>query len=700
MNIMFNKGERALNRIPDAILKHRRIVLFVFLGAALAGLFLSTLVDINYNLSDYLPADAPSTAALEKLESSFSQDVPNIRIYIKDVAIPEALDYKARIASVSGVEQVLWLDDVVDVYRPLAMADPDTVEAWYKDGGALISASIDTAQAAESVAKLREVVGDRGVLSGEAVNLAAAQGTVANEIPKIMLFVVPLVLIILIFSTSSWFEPVLFLITIGIAILVNEGTNIFLGQISFVTRATSAVLQLAVSMDYAVFLLHAFARFRHEGVGLHEAMSKAMKQSFSAIAASAATTVLGFLVLALMRFKIGPDMGVVLAKGVLISFVSVTVLLPVLALSTARLMDKTHHRPLLPSFEKFGRFVVRICVPLGVVIVLLIVPSFLAQKSNTFIYGSSGMQSEGSQIKKDAQEINAKFGESVQMVLLVPEGDEADETALGDALGELGDVTSVVSYANTVGVQIPSGFLPKEQAEVFRSGGYSRLILYVSTPDEGDSAFRAVEAVRETAHEYVRDGYYLTGQSVVNYDLKQTITGDNPIVTIAAVIAIGVVLLLTFRSLSIPLLLLLTIEGAIWLNLSIPYFAGDTLNYIGYQIISAVQLGATVDYGILFSQHYMRNRERYGKREAARKAVAGTAASILTPACILAIAGLTLGFVSSNGIISQLGAILGRGAVISAAMVLLFLPGLLTAFDKVIQKTTLKTFRKRKELKP
>jgi len=698
---MFNSGGRVLKRIADTILRHRRIVLFVFLGAALAGLVLMPLVGINYRLSDYLPEDAPSTAALNELEGSFNEDIPNADVYLRNVTIPEALEYKERIAAVPGVERVIWLDDVVDVYRPLAMADTEIVEAWYKDGGALLSVGIDTGEGVKTaVSQIRRIVGDRGVLSGQAVNLAAAQDTVAGEIPKIMMFVVPLVLIILVFSTSSWFEPVLFLITIGIAILVNEGTNIILGQISFVTRATSAVLQLAVSMDYAVFLLHAFARFRNGGLDLREAMSKAMAQSFSAIAASAATTVLGFLVLALMRFKIGPDMGFVLAKGVLISFVSVVVFLPVLAMSTARLMDRTRHRPLLPSFERFGRFVVRVCVPLGVVVALLIVPAFLAQKSNRFIYGSSGMQSENSQIKKDAQEIDAAFGESVQMVLLVPEGDEAKEAALGDALTEREGVRSVVSYANTVGVQIPSGFLPEEQAEQFRSGGYSRLILYVGTPDEGHRAFAAVEAVRDTAREYYGDGYYLTGESVVNYDLKQTITGDNQVVSAAAVIAIGLVLMLTFRSLSIPLILLLTIEGAIWLNLGLPYFTGDSLNYIGYQIISAVQLGATVDYGILFAQNYLRNRELYGRREAAQKTVSGTAASILTPAGILTIAGLTLGFVSSNGIISQLGLILGRGAAISAAMVLLFLPSLLTVFDGVIWKTSLKTFRKPKELKP
>lgn len=679
-------------------MKHKRTVAFTFLGVALVSLFMMAFVNVNYSLSDYLPDDAPSTAALNVLNDSFQEDIPNVSVYIKDVSIPQALEYKAKIKNVNGVESVLWLDDVTDVRRPIEMADQRTVEAWYKDGGALFSVTVDTSDVVKTVGELRQAVGDKGVMSGEAVNLAAAQGTVMGEIPRIMLFAVPLVLIILLLSTSSWFEPFLFLIAIGVAILVNEGTNIILGNISFVTRASSAILQLAVSMDYAVFLLHSFARFRQKGLELKDAMRSAMVESFSAIAASAATTVLGFLALALMRFKIGPDMGIVLAKGILISFITVTVLLPVLALSTTRLMDRTHHRPLLPSFDKFGRLVVRICIPLAVVVALLIVPGFLAQKNNRFIYGSSGMHSENSQIKIEADTINKVFGESVQMVLMVPEGQPAQEAALGSALEKVQDVKSVVSYTTMVGAQIPDGFLAKEQVEQFRSGGYSRLILYVATPDEGAEAFSAVETVRQTAAQYYEE-FYLTGQSVVNYDLKATITTDNRVVMLAAILAVGIVLLITFRSLSIPLLLLLTIEGATWINLGMPYFAGNSLNYIGYQIISSVQLGATVDYGILLAQRYMGNRSLMDKKDAARAAVAGTAASILTPASILTIAGVTLGLVSSNGIISELGVILGRGAAISAAMVLLFLPGLLTLFDRGIQRTTLRSFGKRKELK-
>ncbi len=677
-----------MEHFANKILEHKKSILIVSIAAALLCGALLTMVSVNYNLADYLPEDAPSTVAIDVMNSSFTEGIPNVNVFIPNVSIPEALEYKKQFADVSGVSSVLWLDDVVDIYKPVEMADQETAEAWYKDGGALFVLTADNENSIAIIDDIRRIAGDDSVLSGETVNNVTVQSTTMSEILRIMLYVVPLVLLILLFTTSSWFEPVLFLITIGVAILINEGTNIFLDEISYVTRATSAILQLAVSIDYAVFLLHSFARFRQDGFEVKEAMKKAVANSFSAIAASAATTVFGFLALTLMKFKIGPDMGLVLAKGVLFSYISVMVFLPIFAIYTAKLMDKTHHRSLMPSFKGFGKVAVRSCIPLAAVIFMILVPSFLAQQNNEFLYGSSGMHSEDSVVRKDANYISNIFGETQQMVLLVPEGDTVNENTLTTALAEVPNVTAVISYSNAVGIQIPAEFLPGEKLSQLRSGGYSRFILYAATPDEGNKAFAVVEEIRKAAGEYYGDTYHLIGQSVINYDLKETITKDYLPVTMASIIAIGLVLIVTFRSVSIPLILLLTIEGAIWINLGLPYFTGNSLNYIGYQIISAVQLGATVDYGILFVQHYMGNRKSLEKREAARLAISDTAASILTPAGILTAAGLVLGLVSTNGIISQLGTILGRGAIISAVMVLLFLPALLILFDGLIQRTT------------
>lgn len=694
LNLLNPQKDIDLNRLSESILKHKKSILIIFTLLALLSAVLMQLVGVNYTLSDYLPDDAPSTAALQVMEDNFDESLPNLSIYIEDVSISQALEFKTQLALQQGVNSVLWLDDVIDIYEPLETQDQDTIQTWYKDGSALFSVTVEENNLTETIAALQEFVGEKGILSGDALNQSIAQDSAAEEVPKIVLFIVPLVLLILLLSTSSWFEPVLFLLTIGVAVLLNEATNIFLGEISFITRSASGVLQLAVSMDYAVFLLHSFARHRQTEATIAQAMSKAMKESFSSIAASATTTVFGFIVLVLMRFKIGADMGIVLAKGILFSFICVMTLLPVLVISTSKLMDKTHHRPLMPKFEKFGKVIARICIPVAIIVMLFVIPGYLGQKNSNFLYGSSGMISPNSVEQQNKDKIDSIFGKSVQMVLLVADDDVVKEAQLSTSLENIEQVTSVVSYTNYVGKEIPADFLSSDQLSAFRSNGYSRLILYVDTTDEGDEAFAVVDTVRSTAQNYYPDSYYLVGQSVVNYDLMNTIVSDNKVVRLAVVLSIGMVLLLTFRSLSIPLILLLVIEGATWINLSVPYFTGSSLNYIGYQIVSSVQLGATVDYGILFVSKYMANRQLLDKRNAIYETITSTTASIITPASILTIAGLMLGFISSNEIISQLGIILGRGAVLSSIMVLTVLPGLLFIFDNVVQKTTLKKRKK------
>ncbi|HHX77056.1 MAG TPA: MMPL family transporter, partial [Firmicutes bacterium] len=250
-------------------------------------------VKTNYRLSDYLPESTPSTRALRLLQDNFEDNMPNLVVYVEDIGIPEALALKQKLSKSPGVKSVFWLDDVIDVYKPLEMADPAVVASWYKDGTALFSLSLKEDNVAENINALKALIGDRGLLSGQALNHAVAQKSTSEEIPKIVMFIVPLTLFILFLSTGSWFEPVLFIITIGAAILINEGTNAFIGEVSFITKSAGAILQLAVSMDYAVFLLHRFSRFRQEGLALQKAMAEAMIVSFPSIAASAVTTIIG-----------------------------------------------------------------------------------------------------------------------------------------------------------------------------------------------------------------------------------------------------------------------------------------------------------------------------------------------------------------------------------------------------------------------
>lgn len=667
------------------VVKHRKAILVWTLILTLLGIFGVLFVPVTYDLAAFLPEDTMTVRALRLIDEKNS---PNMQLMIPRLGIREALAAKEEIKSCPHVSAVLWLDDVIDVRGvPESMIDKETLGAWWREEGALFRVTVDQNAYAWGFDEIRAKFPD-SIASGNAANQARIMSVSMQEIGKIIPYVLPVALVILFLATSHWLEPVLFLAAIGVAVCMNEGSNVMLGGISFVTRSSSAVLQLAVSIDYAVFLLHRFSELRRAGMGAEEAMAKAIARSASAIAASAMTTVFGFLALMLMKFKLGWDMGFVLAKGVMISYLSVMLFLPALAVTMIKFIDKTAHRPLMPAFNRFARAVVRFAAPLTAVFLLLLPLAFLGQRHNNFLYGSGGMHAPDSQVRREADEIERLFGRGRQMLLMVKEGAPARAEKLGKELALLPRVTSVTSYSSMVGSGVPDIVVPEKGLQSLRGNGFDRIILAADTDEEGEEAFLLVDRVRALAEKYYGDDWRLAGDSVANYDMKNVITADNVKVLLGGLLSIGLILLITFRSFSVPLVLLLCIEGAIWINLSLPYFMGDKLNYIGYQIVSSVQLGATVDYGILLTQRYLEARAGNDKRKAAGEALRGTAGSILPPAMILTMAGVLLGLVSSNGVISQMGYILGRGAALSAAVVLLVLPHILIWMDGLILKTT------------
>ena len=677
-----------MKHISEAVIRHRRLIVWIALLLCVVSVFAAQSVKVNYDLSVYLPREAPTVKALDQIKTS----LPNLQLYLPGLSIQETLREKERLAALPGVEDILWLDDVIDLRdTPLDMQDEDMLSQFYHDGP-LFHLTIPEAQQSRTVLTLREMYPD-GYLKGTAADNAQQINVTMGQVATIVYYVVPLCLIILALATRHWLEPVLFLLAIGVAILINEGTNIFLGSISFITRACSAILQLAVSIDYAVFLLHRFSEFRDQGNTPVEAMKMAMRKASSAIAASAMTTVFGFLALLLMNFSLGRDMGIVLAKGVLLSYLSVMIVLPAIAISCVKWIDKSRHRSFIPSFGRFGKAVVRFGAPLAIVMLLALPLAFMMQQQNTFVYGTGGMHSPDSPLRLEARRIENRFGGERMMLLMVPEGDRAQEVRLGRALREVPGILSVMSYVDTVGAEIPLQVLDAQIAEQFYADGYARFILTTDRPDEGPDAFDMVEQVRETASLYYPQSGHLLGEAPVNLDLKTFISADNLKVLLAGIISIGMVLLLSFKSLSIPIILLVIIEGSIWLNMASPYVMGTTLNYIGYQIVSSVQLGATVDYGILLTQRYLEGRGRQlAPKAAAAWALEVSTGSILPPALIFTLAGYALGIlVRENGIISEMGVIIGRGTVLSVVMVLLVLPKVLVWCDGLIRKTTLKS---------
>lgn len=673
-----------MEKFYTSVVKHRKLIITLFLISSVVCMFLKSFVSVNYDMNDYLPSNAKSTIALDVMQEEFDGGIPNARVMIRDVTIPQALEYKEKIEKVEGVTDVTWLDDTVDITIPIAMLDEDVVDNYYKDNTALFSVTIEEHYRISAVEEIRNIIGEDNAMTGSAVSTAVATTNTVSEIRKITVIAVLFVLLVLVLTTTSWLAPLVILLGLGVAIVLNNGTNLIFGEISFVTNAAGSILQLAVSLDYSVFLIHRFEECRRETEDADKAMINALCKSTTSILSSGLTTVIGFLALVLMQFKLGPDLGLALAKGVAISLITVFLFMPALILGTYKWLDKTEHKSIMPGFKSFGRFARKMATPMVCIFIVVIAPSFLASNANKYNYGSSQIYGEGTTYGRDKTAVESIFGKNDTYVLLVPRGNNATEAELSNELKAIPQVSDIISYVDTVGKEIPKEYLDEDTLSLLQSENYSRFVITVDADYEGEATFELVKEIEEMADKYYPDKAHLAGEGVSTYDLMRTITADMSKVNLLAIGAVFIVLLLTMKSITVPIILVLSIETAIWLNLSVPYFMDSSVYYIAYLIISSVQLGATVDYAILMTERYKENRSSYKKRDAIVQTISDVMVSILTSGSVLTVVGLLLGFISTNKLLAQLGIFIGRGAIFSLSIVLFVLPGLLFVLDGLI----------------
>lgn len=676
-----------MKRFYEKIVQYKKCLVVLFTFSALLCLWVGQRVAVNYDIADYLPSHSPSSRALEVMEEEFEGGIPNARVMISNVTIAEALEYKEKLARVEGVEAVTWLDDAVNILQPLATLDQEQVQTYYQDNTALFTVTIKEDMRIEAVQNLRELIGEDQAMSGSAVSTAISTTATVSEVQLISVFAVLFVLVVLVLTTTSWVEPIIVLVGLGVAIAINKGTNLMFGEISFVTNAAGSILQLAVSLDYSVFLLHRFEECRQTNSDVKSAMVEALGKSTLSILSSGLTTVIGFLALVLMQFRLGPDLGLALAKGVAISLIIVFTFMPALILLVYRQIDRTKHRPFVPKLQSLGKWVSRLSMPLVILFALVIVPSYLASNANDYYYGASHIFNETTQLGADTLAIEKRFGQNDTYVLLLPQGDLATETKLSQALNELPQVKSIISYVDLAGAEIPLSYLDETTRAKLMSENYSRMVLSVNVPYEGEETFSVVETIRHIANQYYPDDYYLAGEGVSTYDLMKTISTDMTKVNLVAILAVFIVLVFSLKSVLLPIFLVLSIETAIWLNLAIPYFSDTPIFYIAYLIISSIQLGVTVDYAILMTDRYRENRMQGSKKEAVIQTIMDVTVSILTSGSTLTVVGLLMGYISSNQLLGQLGLFIGRGAIFSLIIVLFVLPGILYLFDHFIIKS-------------
>lgn len=674
-----------MHKFYHRVIQYRVPVMIAFLVVMAVCIICRSRVGVDYDMNDYLPASSPSTVSLNMLEKQFDGNIPNARVMVKNVSLQQALNYKARIEKAEGVEQVSWLDDVVDIGVPLAMYNQDTVKKYYVNKNALFTVTMNEEKRSEAVAAIRKIIGQNNCMTGSAVSTAEATASTVSQIKIITVAAVLFTLMVLMLTTTSWAEPFIVLAGLGVAIMINSGSNLMFGTISFVTNAAGNILQLAVSLDYSVFLIHRFEEYR-EKMEPKAAMEEALVKSTSSIASSGLTTVIGFLALVLMRFRIGPDMGLALAKGIAISLLTVFLFMPGLILTFYKFMERTEHRSFLPDFHRLGNLVVRIMVPMVVIMAILVVPSYIMSTRNSYYFGSSHIFSQKTKYGKDTAAIQKVFGKNDTYVLMVRNNDDQKERELANAVKKLKGVGSVTDAETLLGPAVPSEALPDSILSKLQTDQYRRMVIYVNEAYEGSATFSLVKKIRSTASRYYGKSYYLAGEGVSTYDLMDTITSDMTKVNLIAIGAVFLVLLLTMRNVFLPVILVLAIETAIWINFTIPALIGKSVFYIAYLIISSIQLGATVDYAILFTERYRENRTKYDRKESVRQTISQCTGSVLTSGTVLTVVGLLLGKVSTHGVLAQLGTFLGIGTMLSLAMVVFVLPGLLYLSDRLFIK--------------
>ncbi len=451
-------------------------------------------------------------------------------------------------------------------------------------------------------------------------------------------------------------------------------------------------MQVAIALDFSFFLLHRFNEERGRHGSVAEDMVQSCCLSSVAVFSSGCTVCIGFIALAAMQFKIGPDLGLALAKGIAISLVSVFTFVPSMFVQFDGFVQKSQHRPFVPPLGKFARLVLKVCIPAAVVILAVVYPARVASTSSdiTYYYGTSHIFGSDTRLGQDMDKVKEVFGNSDTYVVLVPRGEVSEEQALSNELKALPEVKSIQSYVDVASPYIPTGMAEKDTLDLVEGEHYSRLVLTVTAPYEGPSTFKLVKKIRCIADKHYPGKAMLAGEGVSTTDLKDTITVDKGKVDLIAVVAVFAVLLLATKSLSLPIILVLVIETSIWVNFAAPLYTGMHEFFLAYLIVSSIQLGVAVDYGILIADRYREDRVTMHKREALLETMEACTIPVLTSGSVLLISGFLIHAISSHGVLKQIGWFLGVGVSISLVAVLFALPGFLYVLDGLIGKTTLK----------
>ena len=683
---------------------HRKAVLAAAVLLLIPSVFGAAGTYINYDILTYLPPELDSMVGEGYLEDDFNMASTSM-ITVENMSTADTLALKSELEAVAGVKSVLWTSDILDVTTPKEMLPADIQKFFYSENGATLllvqfenpSAHAVTMQAQRTI---KDILRKDCFIGGMSAILEDTKSLVNQEMPVYILCAVGACLVVLFLSMKETVVPLIFMLGMVFPIVYNFGTNIFLGQISYITEALATVLQLGVTMDFSIFLLHRFEEEKRSCPDEDEAMVRAVQKTFSSILASSLTTIAGFLAMCTMRLTLGRDIGIVMAKGVLLGVVSTVTILPALILTFRRSIARHTHRTFIPKLRRTSRFVVRRYIPILAVFVFCFIPFSVAQAKTPVYYtlfdslpqDLAGIQGT-SRLKED-------FGMTTSHFIIVDDGLPArDMEALTDEIEQVDGIRQVLSYEKFLGGGVPREVLPTEVRQIFCAGGHEMLLANSSYESGTEAQNAQLDALNAIVKRYDPNGV-ITGEGAMTKDLIEVADVDFRSVSIASIAAVFLIIAISFRSASIPVLLVAAIESAIMINMGIPYFTGTTLPFVASIVIGTIQLGATVDYAILMTTRF-REELNAGRstKDAVQTAVEQCSQSILTSGLTFFAATFSVSLASRMELISSLCRLISRGALISMLVILLVLPALLILTAPLIRKTTYHWLSKEKETK-
>ncbi|MEF2602839.1 MAG: MMPL family transporter [Christensenellales bacterium] len=689
-------------KFAKSVVKYRIPILLTAALLMLPSFYCMTHTRINYDMLDYLPADMDTVKGQDELMEDFGKGAFSF-IVVEGMPVSEVSALKSRIEQVDHVETVLWYDSISDVSVPMELLPDKLYNAFNSGGATMMAVFFDSATSADvtmdAIREIRAAADSRCFVSGMSALVTDLKDLCEAEEPTYVGLAVIFACAAMVLLLDSWLVPFVFLLSIGVAIMFNLGSNLSFGEISYITKALSAVLQLAVTMDYSIFLWHCYNEKLRTIPDSKEAMAAAISDTLLSVVGSSTTTVAGFAALCFMTFTLGRDLGLVMAKGVLLGVICCVTVLPALILLLNKPLQSTRHRPLIPDMTAFSKKMCGMFPVFLLIFLLLIPPSYYGyKKTNEEVYYDMGQC-----LPRDIQYVvaNEKLSEtfnvaSTHMLLVDPSLPPSEVRQMAKDMEKVPGVKYVLGLESVLGAEVPEELLPEELVSTLKSGRSELLLVnseYKVASDEVDGQIDSLNAILKR---YDPSGM-LIGEAPCMKDMIETTDHDFKVVNAVSIAAIFIIIAIVEKSISLPFILIAVIELAIFINLGLPHYLGQSLPFIAPICISTIQLGATVDYAILMTTRYKAERRTKSSKESAAAALAVSLPSIIVSGCGLFAATFGVAVYSDMDIISSMCMLMARGAIISVLMVAFILPAMLILCDKVIIATTLDM---RKNVKP